>query len=153
VVLPLPIHVENRVCLSRGVQVIGAAWWVATRIMVEIRDLVQRTGDGQTQVGYLVVGRSRGRMMLCAVCIVHKETRNVDFLVESQNQGRHFVSGLTSKPLGRVFWFGSQNRQLRFGDLVLKIIATVFWFGPQNQAAYGLSVAPQNQREDEDGAG
>jgi hypothetical protein len=32
----------------------------------------------------------------CAVCIVHKETRSVDFLVESQNQGRRF-SGLGLK--------------------------------------------------------
>jgi hypothetical protein len=29
---------------------------------------------------------------------------------------------------------------------------TVSWFGPQNQVGYGLSVAPQNRREDEDGA-
>jgi hypothetical protein len=32
----------------------------------------------------------------CAVCIVHKETRSVGFLVESQNQGRRF-SGLDLK--------------------------------------------------------
>jgi hypothetical protein len=37
--------------------------------------------------------------------------------------------------------------------LVLKITATVFWFGPQNQAGFSLSVAPQNRREVEDGAG
>jgi hypothetical protein len=30
---------------------------------------------------------------------------------------------------------------------------TVFWFGPQNQAGYGLSVAPQNRRVDQDDAG
>jgi hypothetical protein len=30
---------------------------------------------------------------------------------------------------------------------------TVSWFGPQNQADYGLSFAPQNRREDEDGTG
>jgi hypothetical protein len=30
---------------------------------------------------------------------------------------------------------------------------TVSWFGPQNQVGYGLSVAPQNRWEDEDGAG
>jgi hypothetical protein len=30
---------------------------------------------------------------------------------------------------------------------------TVFWCGHQNQAGYGLSVAPQNHREGEDGAG
>jgi hypothetical protein len=28
------------------------------------------------------------------------------------------------------FWFGPQNRQLRFGDLGHKITATVSWFGP-----------------------
>jgi hypothetical protein len=37
--------------------------------------------------------------------------------------------------------------------LVLKITATVSWFGPQNQAGFSLSVAPQNRREVEDGAG
>jgi hypothetical protein len=68
----------------------------------------------------------------CAVCTVHKEMRSVSFLVEPQNQGR------------RVFRFGPQNWQLRFGDLCLKITATVFWFGAQNQAGDGLSIAPQN---------
>jgi hypothetical protein len=43
------------------------------------------------QVGYSVV------------CTLHVETRNVGFLVEPQNQGRRFVSGLASKPLGRFF--------------------------------------------------
>jgi hypothetical protein len=38
---------------------------------------------------------------LCVICTVHEETRSVDFLVEPQNQGRRFVSGLTSKPLGQ----------------------------------------------------
>jgi hypothetical protein len=42
----------------------------------------------------------------------------------------------------------SQNRQLWFGDLGLKITATVSWFGPQNQVGFGLSVAPQNQRRE-----
>jgi hypothetical protein len=45
----------------------------------------------------------------------------------------------------RVSRFGPQNRQLRFGDLGLKITATVSWFGPQNQVGFGLSVAPQNR--------
>jgi hypothetical protein len=38
-----------------------------------------------------------------------------------------------------------QNRQLRFGDLCLKITVTVSWFGPQNPVRFGLSVAPQNR--------
>jgi hypothetical protein len=37
--LPL-FHSENRVCLSRGVQVVGAAWCVVTRTMAGVGDLV-----------------------------------------------------------------------------------------------------------------
>jgi hypothetical protein len=54
---------------------------------------------------------------------------------------------LASKPVAQVSQFGPQNRQLRFGDLGLKITVTVSWFGPQNQEGYGFSVAPQNQQE------
>jgi hypothetical protein len=45
----------------------------AMRIVVGVGDLVQRTGDGQEQVGYLVAGWSRGRVTLCVVCTMHKE--------------------------------------------------------------------------------
>jgi hypothetical protein len=129
-----------------------------------------------TQVGYSVAGRSRGRVALCVVCTVRVETRSVGFLVEPQNQGLWFVSGLASKPLGwfvsgltskplgwfpliwpqnrwlRVSRFGPQNRQLRFGDLGFKITVMVSWFRPQNHVGFDLSVAPQN-RQREDGAG
>jgi hypothetical protein len=93
---------------------------------------------------------------LYVVCTVHVEMMSADFLVEPQNQGRRFDSGLASKPLGQLlpvwpqnwWWsasrFGHQNQQLRFGDLGLKITATVSWFEPQNQAGFGLSVVPQN---------
>jgi hypothetical protein len=37
--------------------------------------------DGQAQVGYLVAGRSRGRVTLCAVCTMYKEMRSMSFLV------------------------------------------------------------------------
>jgi hypothetical protein len=53
---------------------------------------------------------------------------------------------------GSGFWFGPQNRQLRFDYLDLKITAMVSWFGPQNQAGFGWLVAPQNRRR-EDGVG
>jgi hypothetical protein len=53
------------------------------------------------QIGYLVAERSRGRVTSCAICIVHVEMRSASFLVEPQKQGRWFVSGLTSKALGR----------------------------------------------------
>jgi hypothetical protein len=62
------------------------------------------------QVGYSVAGRSRGRVTLRAVCIVHVETRSVCFLIESQNQGLKFVSDLTSKPLGQVSPVWPQNQ-------------------------------------------
>jgi hypothetical protein len=49
VVLPLSLyHVENRICLSRDVQVVGAAWRTLMRIMVGVGVLVQRTRDGRT---------------------------------------------------------------------------------------------------------
>jgi hypothetical protein len=41
------------------------------------------------------------RVALCAVCNMHVETRSVSFLVEPQNQGQQFISGLALKPLGR----------------------------------------------------
>jgi hypothetical protein len=94
--------VKNHVCLSHDMQVAGAAWRVATRIMAGVEDLVQRTGEGQAQVGYSAAGRLRGRVTLCAVCTVHVEMRNVCFLFESQNQGRRFISVLASKALRRV---------------------------------------------------
>jgi hypothetical protein len=68
--LYLLVYVENRVCLSRGVQVAGPAWPVVTRIVAGVGDLVQRTSDGQTHVGYSVAGKSGGRVMMCAVCTV-----------------------------------------------------------------------------------
>jgi hypothetical protein len=43
------------------------------------------------QVGYSMVGRSRGRVAPCAVCTWHVETRSASFLVEPQNQG-HVVA-------------------------------------------------------------
>jgi hypothetical protein len=81
------------------VQVAGVAWQVAMRIMVGVGVLVRRTGDGHAQVGYPVARRSGGRVTLCAVCTMHVETMTMGFLVEPQNQGRRFVSGLASKPL------------------------------------------------------
>jgi hypothetical protein len=86
--------------LSRDVQVADAAWRAAMRIMTGVGDLVQRIRDGRTSriLGGRVIERSGD-----AVCGLHRavETRSADFLVEPQNQGRRFISGLTSKPLRR----------------------------------------------------
>jgi hypothetical protein len=51
--------VKNHICLSRGVQVIGAAWWAATRIVARVGDLVQRIRDGR--IGRVLSGRTIGR--------------------------------------------------------------------------------------------
>jgi hypothetical protein len=57
VVLPLSLFlVENHVYFSRGMQVVGATWRAAMRIMARVGDLVQRTGNGEAQVGYSVAG-------------------------------------------------------------------------------------------------
>jgi hypothetical protein len=64
------------------------------RIMVGVRDLVQRIRDGRT-------GRVlSGRVVSCAIYTVHVETRSTGFLVEPQNQGRRFMSGFASKSVG-----------------------------------------------------
>jgi hypothetical protein len=53
-------RLENHVCLSRGVQVAGAARRAVMRIVVGVGDLVQRTGDGRTSrvLGGPVIERS-----------------------------------------------------------------------------------------------
>jgi hypothetical protein len=51
------------------------------------------------QVEYSVAGRLKGWVTSSAVCTMHVETMSMGFLVEPQNQGRLFVSGLASKPL------------------------------------------------------
>jgi hypothetical protein len=88
VVLPYYLCcVEKYVCLSRGVQVTGVALQAAMRIETGVEGLMQRTGDAQAQVGFSVAERSRGRVTLCAICTVHKETRSAGFLIWPQNQG------------------------------------------------------------------
>jgi hypothetical protein len=62
------LRLENRVCLSHGVQVVGVARRAATRTEAGVGDLVQRTGDGRTGqvLGGRAVERSGG-----AVCGLH----------------------------------------------------------------------------------
>jgi hypothetical protein len=81
---------------------------------------MQRIGDDQTQIRYSIVGRSRGRVTLCAICTVHKEMRSVSFLVESQNQGRRFP-GLSLKTASSTLVICALKLSHRFLDLCLKI--------------------------------
>jgi hypothetical protein len=66
--LPL-FHSENHVCLSRDVQVSGAAWCAAMSIVVGVGDLVQRIRDGHTGqvLGGQAIKRSDG-----VVCDLHR---------------------------------------------------------------------------------
>ncbi len=65
-------------------------------------------------------------MTPCAVCTVHMETRSVGFLVEPQNQGRRFVSGLASKPVATVFSdLASKPVAMVSPGLASKLVATV----------------------------
>jgi hypothetical protein len=90
------------------------------------------------QVGYSVVERSRGQVVLCVVCTIHVETRSAGFLFEPQNQGQWFVSGLATKPLGRFLngfglktdgdgfeWFGLETTWTVFTGFSIKPVATV----------------------------
>jgi hypothetical protein len=60
---------KNHVCLSRGVQVAGAAWRAAMRIVAGVGELVQRTKGGCTGrvLGGRAIERSGG-----AVCGLHR---------------------------------------------------------------------------------
>jgi hypothetical protein len=62
-------RLKNCVCLSHGVQVVGAAWRAAMRTVVGVGDLVQRTGDGRT--GQVLGGRAVERPG-GAVCGLHR---------------------------------------------------------------------------------
>jgi hypothetical protein len=108
------------------------------------------------QVGYSVAERSRGRVALCAVCTWHVETRSASFLVEPQNQGRRFVSGLaskqrtvssglTSKPAATVFaGLASKPVATVFSSLTSKLVVTVCP-GLASKPTVGFLVEPQNQ--------
>jgi hypothetical protein len=65
--LPL-FRLENHVCLSRGVQVGGAAWRVAMRTVAGVGDLMQRTENGRT--GRVLSGRAVERSGR-TVCNLH----------------------------------------------------------------------------------
>jgi hypothetical protein len=58
------IQLENRVCLSRGVQVVGATWRVVMRTVAGVGDPMQRTRDGRTSrvLGSWAVERLGGVM-------------------------------------------------------------------------------------------
>jgi hypothetical protein len=60
---------ENRVCLSHGVQVAGAAWRAAMTIMAGVGDLVQRIRD--YRIGQVLGGRMNGKLG-DTMCCLHR---------------------------------------------------------------------------------
>jgi hypothetical protein len=91
--------------LSCGVQVAGAAWRAAMRIMVGVGDLVQRTRDDRTS---RVLGGRTIRRSGDVMCGLHR-TRGDDehvFFVEPQNQGGGGFPdlGLKTGRYGLVIW-------------------------------------------------
>jgi hypothetical protein len=78
----------------------------------------------------------------CAVCTVHMKMRSAGFLVEPQNQGLQFGSGLTSKPLVRFSPVGPQNRWLKFHCLSLKTGSSglVIWVSKSPRRFLGLGL-------------
>jgi hypothetical protein len=93
----------------------------------------------------------------CVVCTWHVETTSAGFLVEPQNQGRWFVSGLASKPLGRFLaclaskpvatvsgGLASKPDAMDFSSLTSKLVAMVSP-GFASKPVVGFLVEPQNQ--------
>jgi hypothetical protein len=117
------------------VQVAGAAWRAATRIVAGVGDLVQRTGDDHTgwvlggrtieRSGGTVGGLHRTRGQGARVSWLSPKTKVGGFLVEPQNQGDGgFPSlGLKTGSYGLVIWTSKSPR--RFLGLVLKIMQTL----------------------------
>jgi hypothetical protein len=63
------VRLDNHVCLSHGVQVAGATWRAAARIVTGVGDLVQRTDDGRTG---RVLGSQTIKRSGDAVCDLHR---------------------------------------------------------------------------------
>jgi hypothetical protein len=95
----------------------------------------------------------------CAVCTWHMETMSVSFLVEPQNQGRRFVSGLALKPLGRFCRFDLKTGGDGFSRFGLKTGRWVSWLSLKTKVVEGFLVwtskpavlvwlfEPQNHRD------
>jgi hypothetical protein len=158
--------VENHICLSRGVQVVGATWQAVTRIMTKVGEQVQRTEDGHT--GQVLSGRMIGRSG-DAVCGVHRargarvswlslKTKVYDLsVVWPQNHWDGFLRfGLKTGGVG-FHQFGLKNGGdgfLQFdlkigGDGFLwfdsKLVVTVFSGLASKPVATIFLVWPQNQ--------
>jgi hypothetical protein len=125
-------HLENHVCLSHGVQVAGATWRAATRIVAGVGDLVQRTEDGRTGrvLGGRALERSGGTM-----CGLHR----------APGDEEHRFRCWALKPKSTVCeWFSLKTTQTVFSSLASKLVATVC-LSLALKPVVGFLVEPQNQ--------
>jgi hypothetical protein len=128
------VSLENRVCLSRDVQVAGAAWRASTRIVAWVGDLVQRIADGRTGqlLGSQAIERSGG-----IVYGLHRECGN----------GEHGFLGWASKSRSTVCdWFGLKITRIIFSGLVSKSVATIFSGLASKSMARVSRFVPQNRQ-------
>jgi hypothetical protein len=90
---------------------------------------------------------------------MHEEMRSVGFLIEPQNQGLRFVSGLASKPVATVFSslalkpvatispsLASKPVVMVSPCLASKLVAWVSRFGPQNRQLWFGYLASKSPR-------
>jgi hypothetical protein len=126
--------VENRICLTRGVQVAGAAWWAAMRIVVGLGDLVQRIRDGHT--GRVPGAEDRGWSPLLSMCGLHHACEDTEygFLCWASKPRSIVCQWFSLKTTGTVCQcFGLKATGTVFSGLASKLVATVFPVWPQYQ--------------------
>jgi hypothetical protein len=101
-------------------------------IKAGVGDLVQRTRDGQAQVGYSMAAQSRSWVILCVVCIMHKERGvQISWFSLKTKVNSFSWSGL------KTGVYGFSRFDLKTGgydsyDLALKPLTRFSRFGPQN---------------------
>jgi hypothetical protein len=144
---------ENRVYLSRCVQVAGVVWRAAMRIVIGVGDLVQRTKDDRTDqvLGGRAIERSGG-----AVCDLHRsredeergfglKTTQTVFASLALKSVVTVSSGLASKPVVTVSdGLASKPAATVSGGLTSKPVVTASP-GLALKPVVGFVVEPQNQ--------
>jgi hypothetical protein len=116
---------DNQVWLSRGVQVAGAAWSIVTRIVIGVGDLVQRTDDGQAQVGYLVIGRSGNTV--CGLHCAHRDEERgfLGWVLKPRSTIYQWFDLKTTRTVCQRF--GIKTTVMVFSDLTSKPVVMVFF--------------------------
>jgi hypothetical protein len=112
-----------------------------TMIETGVGDLVERTGNGQAQVGYSVAERSRGRVTLCGLHYAQWD-EECEFLGLALKPRSTVSLCLASKPMATVLVVWPQNHLLGFLGLGLIIDSCdlVIWPTKAPQWFLGLGL-------------